>query len=153
MTYSIIAFLWMILGFSFIIIEFFITGIGLLFLGIGGLLNAILIYNSPKVLAHQYTSFGLITLLCFIFLWKPLKKYAHRTSNTNSDFNLVGSAVTVVNNEISPGKLGTVRWSGTIMNAILAESEKEIALVGDKLYVYEVQGNTLICHKNSKINS
>ena len=41
-----------------------------------------------------------------------------------------------------------VSWSGTIMNAKLADSEKEQRKPGDVLYVLEVKGNILICsHK------
>ena len=147
MTHTLIASIWMILGFTLIIIEFFITGIGLLFLGIGSLVNAILIYNSPHILHYQYTSFGLISLLCFTFLWKPLKKYANRNALTKTDFNLAGSIVTVTNNDIFPGKIGEVKWSGTIMNARLAIEENNIALVGEKLHVDKIQGNVLICSK------
>ena len=82
----------------------------------------------------------------------PLKKFVYGKKKGNrinqGYFDLVGNQVTVFNQSIEPGKIGQVSWSGTIMNAKLADSEKEQRKPGDVLYVLEVKGNILICsHK------
>lgn len=138
---------WILLGCLFILIEFTkLPGIGFLFLGLGSLTNAILTYNYPFALEHQYTIFGLISFLWMIILWWPLKKYIYQKHEIMGQFEIIGSEVEVFNN-ISPGELGQVKWSGTIMNAKLDENEQEAALTGQKIYVHKVLGNVLICRK------
>lgn len=141
--------IWLIVGLIFLAIEFTkLPGIGFLFLGLGGLINSALVYNYPFFEEHQYTSFGLVSLLSFIILWWPLKKYMYKKS-PGSHFSLVGSDVEVYANPIMQGQPGQVKWSGTIMNAKLVSNSLP-AKVGEILVITEVQGNVLICRKNTQ---
>jgi len=59
--------------------------------------------------------------------------------------------VEVAYEDIKPGNLGQVYWSGTIMNAKLSSGET-IARVGEKLVIVNAKGNILICKHNKKSN-
>lgn len=142
--------IWLTIGLIFLIVEFTkVPGIGFLFLGLGALINSVLVYNYPIFEEYQYTSFGLVSFLSFIILWRPLKKYMYNKNLRGSHFNMVGSEVEVYANPLLPGKLGQVKWSGTIMNAKLMHDSVE-AKIGEVLVISEVQGNVLICRKLNK---
>ncbi|MGI4776250.1 MAG: hypothetical protein ACRYE9_04970, partial [Janthinobacterium lividum] len=84
--------IWLLSGLLGIGLEFTtLPGIGLLFLGLGGLLNSILVHNYLLFYQYQYISFGFSSLLCFTVLWWPLKKYACANNNVNHNFDIVGS--------------------------------------------------------------
>ena len=138
--------IWLIIGLVGIVVEFTkLPGIGFLFLGLGSLINSVLVYNYSFFEEHQYTSFGLVSFLSFIVLWWPLKKYMYKKS-PGSHFGLIGSEVEVYATPILSGAVGQVRWSGTIMNAKLVSNSLP-AEVGELLIINEVQGNVLICRK------
>lgn len=143
--------IWLVLGVICILIEFSaISGIGFLFAGFGALTNAILIYNFPESKDYQIISFGILSLLWFLLLWWPLKIYVYgrgNNKNLQNYFDIVGSSVKVVGQPLTPDVPGQVEWSGTILNARLANEEKSSAEIGDVLYVQRVQGNLLICSK------
>ncbi|MBM3467318.1 MAG: NfeD family protein [Alphaproteobacteria bacterium] len=145
--------IWLLIGVIFIIIEFSkIPGIGFLFLGLGALTTSALISSYSEITDYQIATFGLVSFAWFLVQWWPLKKFVYGKKKENGVnqgyFDLVGNQVTVFNQSIEPGKIGQVSWSGTIMNAKLADSEKEQGKPGDVLYVLEVKGNILICsHK------
>lgn len=139
---------WLIIGLLGLVIEFAkLPGIGFLFLGLGGLINSIMVYNYPIFEEYQYTSFGLVSFLCFALLWWPLKKYMYKKNSAGSHFDIIGSRATVYANPLVPGKLGQVTWSGTIMNAKLVR-DSDSAEVGEIVVVSEVHGNVLICRKS-----
>lgn len=143
--------IWLIIGLLGLVIEFTkLPGIGFLFLGLGGLINSILVYNYPFFQEYQYTSFGLVSFICFIVLWWPLKKYMYKKSTKGSHFDIVGSNALVYANPLIADVLGQVKWSGTIMNAKL-EQGSDSAAVGETVTVSEVQGNVLICRKIGKV--
>ena len=142
--------IWLIVGLIFLIVEFTkLPGIGFLFLGLGALINSVLVYNYSVFEEYQYTSFGLVSFLSFIVLWRPLKKYMYNKNSRGSHFNIVGSEVEVYANPLLPDKLGQVKWSGTIMNAKLINGSFQ-AEIGEVLVICEVQGNVLICRKLNK---
>lgn len=145
--------IWLALGLAFILLEFTtIPGIGLLFVGIGALTSSLILYNYPMLIPYQLTIVGLTSFLWFIVLWWPLKRFLYG-KNSNSKrygrdyFDIVGTEVEVSVEEIKPGGLGNVSWSGTLMNARLAADEERSAQVGERLYVHEVKGNILICSR------
>lgn len=141
---------WLIIGVVFIVIEFStIPGIGFLFLALGSLTNSILLSSYPEIAQYQIATFGIGSLLWFLILWWPLKKFVYgKKKNTEQNyFDLVGNQVVVSDEYIEPGKIGLVSWSGTTMNAKLLESEKERAIAGETLYILKVRGNILICSR------
>ncbi|MFY9589685.1 NfeD family protein [Rickettsia endosymbiont of Halotydeus destructor] len=146
--------LWLIIGVICFIIEFFATpNIGFLFFGFGALSNTIIIHNYPILLKEQITIFGLISLLWFIILWRPLKKYFYRNSNTKETnySDMINKEVEVYSSIISSREIGQVKWSGVVMNALLEQNQQE-AKAGDRIFIVKVQGNILICSKTRVLN-
>ena len=143
--------IWLLIGIALILIEFStIPGIGFLFVGFGCLSTAILIYYYPLIIQYQLVALGLFSLLWFLLLWWPLKRYVYGKNSKGKDhFDLVGSEVKVLGEPINPDSTGQVEWSGTIMNAKLDEHEKQEASPGQRLYVTEVRGNILICSRRN----
>lgn len=141
--------LWLLIGISCLIIEFIkLPSIGFLFLGLGGLANAILTYNYQLSIEYQLMSFGFFSLVWFLILWFPLKKFIRRDQVSKNSFDIIGSEVEVFAQDIFPNNIGQVKWSGTYMNARLNVKEILPAKVGDKLIITEVHGNILICRKS-----
>ena len=145
--------LWIIIGVICLAIEFTkLPGIGFLFLGLGALSSAILNYNYPQFFQNNYivfADFGLLSFLWLIILWAPLRKYGYSKVKKQDYFDMIGSEVEVCSRMV-PRKLGQVKWSGTIMNAKLAETETEAAEENTKLYIRQIHGNILICSRNTK---
>ena len=142
--------IWLAIGIVFILIEFTkLPGIGFLFLGLGAISTSILIYYMPEMVSYQIVAVGIISLMWFCILWWPLKIFVYgRKNDKKSYFDMIGMEVEVAVEDFESGGLGQVYWSGTIMNARLEDKDKRGAKVGDKLYILDVKGNTLICsHK------
>ena len=145
--------MWLVVGIVFILIEFStLPGIGFLFLGLGAMSSAVIFYFYPETLNYQVASVGFSSLAWFLILWWPLKAFVYNKTNSGKDyFDIVGMQVEVAHEDIKPGDLGKVYWSGTIMNAKLSNGET-IARVGDKLLIVKAKGNILICKHNTKSN-
>lgn len=142
--------IWIAVGLVFILVEFTaIPGIGFLFLGLGSLSTAIVIYYFPEIAAFQVASVGLTSLAWFLLLWWPLKIFIYgKKGKAGSDyFDIVGMRVKVASEEIKPSGLGEVHWSGTTMNARFIDKDTPIKK-DEELYVLEVKGNILICSRN-----
>ena len=144
--------LWLLFGISLIILEFSqLPGIGFLFLGFGAITTAIITsYLQAETMLIQFAYFGIASMTWFILLWYPMKKFIYQSDNTNSkeSFDIVGSSVTVIKNDIKAGSLGQVLWCGTIMNARLTGiPNNHTAKIDDTLIVKEIKGNTLFCQK------
>jgi membrane protein implicated in regulation of membrane protease activity len=144
--------LWLSFGIFLIILEFSqLPGIGFLFLGFGAITTAIIAnYLQAENILIQFAYFGILSITWFALLWYPMKKFIYQNDNIHprESFDIVGSRVTVIKNDIKAGSLGQVLWSGTVMNARLVGTiNNDIAKVDDTLIVMEVKGNTLFCQK------
>jgi membrane protein implicated in regulation of membrane protease activity len=139
---------WMIIGFSLIFIELIkLPGFGLLFLGLGSLTVSIIL-ASEKIELSQYAQFAIFivsTCIWFGLLWKPLKNFNSKKSSKTSYLDMIGEDVVVIGDKITPGLIGQVKWSGTLMNATLESTANKPANVGDIIVIKEVMGNVLIC--------
>jgi membrane protein implicated in regulation of membrane protease activity len=140
--------IWLIVGVFFIIVELLhLPNIGFLFLGLGALSCGILISTFPNLTIYQWVVFGLSSALWFLVLYLPLKRYVYKKNNKSIYFDMINNEVYACNRSIVVGEMGQVKWSGTIMNATLDDSEAKEVAVGEKLYIKEVRGNTLICSR------
>ena len=141
---------WVVLGLVCIMAEMFmIPGLGLLFVGLGSLSLVLIEFIWPQIYELQYIALILLSLMWFVFLWKPMKYHLYRNKSTNSAVpNLIGGNVLVVKHAIEPGIMGHVEWSGVVMNAKLSENIKETYKAGSSLKVLEIRGNILICSPN-----
>ncbi|WP_425363794.1 NfeD family protein [Candidatus Tisiphia endosymbiont of Hybos culiciformis] len=138
--------LWLIAGIICIIIEFFNTpNVGFLFLGLGGISNAIILNNYPSFLKYQYITFGFVSFIWLIILWYPLKFYVGKKHDKHEYSDMLGQEVQLYSNELLVGEKGQVLWSGTIMNAKLSKDSVKPAYKGDTLRIVQIDGNVLIC--------
>ncbi len=107
--------IWLMAGVLLIILEIvLIPGIGFLFAGLGAISVAVgLIAGGIDSLSAQFISFFLATAFWTAILWKPLKKFIGGKGSGFDD--MVGSTAVVFGQSIKKGKMGEVKWSGTIM--------------------------------------
>ena len=137
-------FLWLAFGVACLAAEAMgVSGIGLLFAGLGALTVGSIITAVEELSAlHQWIIFFLATGFWTVFLWKPLQKWRGKTSGEGFK-NIVGDTVFIGTSGLKPGDTGEATWSGTIMRAQLAAGEAPLP-GGAQAIVMEVKGNTLI---------
>jgi membrane protein implicated in regulation of membrane protease activity len=141
---------WLVVGLVSLVLEFAkLPGIGFLFIGLGALTNAILIYIYPEFTKVQYAYFGLLSFLWLAVLWWPLKKYARSNHKKQEVFDIVGSQAQVVSMVLEPGMMGQIKWSGTIMNARLDSSETEPVKADQTVYIKRMEGNVAILSRHN----
>lgn len=106
---------WLVAGAILIILEIALfPGIGFLFAGMGAIcVGAALIAGWIDTLSAQFILFFLATGFWTAILWKPLKKFIEGKETGFDD--MVGSTAVVFDQSIGKGKMGKVKWSGTIM--------------------------------------
>ncbi|PCJ29599.1 MAG: hypothetical protein COA94_00940 [Rickettsiales bacterium] len=139
--------LWLLLGAIFIVLEVTaITGIGFLFAGLaaislGGIIQFDLITSNDPVL--EIAIFLLLSFVWASILWIPFKRFKH--SRTNKPFsNIVGDIAIIESSTLAPGKIGQVKWSGTIMRAALDSKGTAVLTKGDQVVIKALNGNILI---------
>ena len=137
--------LWLtILGVTSIILEMgFISGIGFLFIGLGALSVAGLIeFNLIKEDNLLNILLALISLssLYFLIFWKFFKNA--QMQDTKNYGEIIGKEAIVIYSNIKGHTIGKVKWSGTIMNAQLIDTNDYIK-EGETVKIVKVKGNIL----------
>jgi membrane protein implicated in regulation of membrane protease activity len=122
---------WLMIGALLIFLEIaFIQGIGLLFAGLGAIcVGAILSAGMAEELTSQFIMFFIFTAIWTGLLWKPLKNFIKGKNSGYSD--MVGATAIVYEEDLTRGKIGKVKWSGTIMKCKLEDDfslQEKIAL-------------------------
>ncbi len=117
--------IWLFVGALLIIIEIVVfPGIGFLFTGLGAItVGAGLILGWVDSLSAQLILFFLATAFWTAILWMPLKKFIAGKESGFDD--MVGSTAVVFGQSIEKGKIGQVKWSGTIMKCQLDPKTEE----------------------------
>jgi membrane protein implicated in regulation of membrane protease activity len=137
--------LWLtILGVVSIILEMgFISGIGFLFIGIGALSVAGLIefniINKDNLLSILLALVSLSSLYFLIF-WKFFKKAHMQTLKNYND--IIDKEAVVIYSDIKGHTIGNVKWSGTIMNAQLVDTNDYVK-EGETVKIIKIKGNIL----------
>lgn len=106
---------WLLIGAFLIIVELaLVPGIGFLFAGLGAIsVGAVYITGGIHSLSAQFILFFLATAFWTAILWKPLKSFMAGKGSGFDD--MVGGTAIVFGRPIEKGKMGEVKWSGTIM--------------------------------------
>ena len=146
--YSNAPYLWMLAGALLVMLETMLfPGIGFLFAGIGAIITGVLIACGVIALENmpaQCAVFFFFSALSAVVLLKKMKRL-HIDKGQNYR-NMVGCSAIVSSSALEPGKTGEVRWSGTVMNARLAEGQEEspAIAVGSEVEIVSVSGNLLL---------
>ena len=143
-----VANLWLMAGIVFIMAEVLgVTGIGLMFAGLGAVVVGSGIHLGVVAAdAHvtQFIVFFVSTAAWVFLLWKPLQKMRlHKQGGEYS--NIIGQIGFVGSNGLNKQAGGEVTWSGTIMKAQLVKNARVDALeAGSQVVIVDVTGATLI---------
>ena len=140
---------WLGIGVILIILDIIaIGGVGFIFLGLGAISTSVFLSYFDLWL-HQVPFFGIASLIWFILLYKPIKRYLSKEGEDSRVGDIIGSLVEVTESAIYPNSLGKVKWSGAIFNASLKAEENYSVPVGTFLIVERIEGNILICKLKS----
>lgn len=147
--------IWIFLGLLCLIVELFkLPGLGFLFIGLGSLTTGAVLYYDLSFYKHQIIILLISCFVWFLLLYYPLK-LLNRNDKESSVLqrDIVGQEVVVVGLEESVNDVMQVKWSGVIMQAKFVEDgaggDHKVKL-GDKLIINRIEGNRLICSKNSQ---
>jgi membrane protein implicated in regulation of membrane protease activity len=136
--------IWLIVGVSCLAAEALgVTGIGLLFAGLGALTVGSIVTALPD-LTHlqQGIVFFASTALWAALLWKPIQRFRGKPDGKSYQ-NMVGDTVFIGAAGLEAGAVGEATWSGTIMRAELSEGTPSLP-PGAQAVIVRVSGNTLI---------
>ncbi len=144
-------YLWLIAGMVCLALEAFgISGIGFLFAGLAAIVVAVFIeLNIVETGAYiaQFAWFFGLTMVWASLLWNPMRRFKIGKNTEPAYQNIVGDTAVVIEAALEKGKRGQVRWSGTVMQAEIAEDEKTTRIeVGSHVHIHAVKGSTLIIH-------
>lgn len=123
--------------------AFGIPGIGFLFAGIGAFFTAGMVelgLIDPSHYVMQFAVFFVITTAATALMWKKLKSW-RLNPNAPHYSNIVGTEAVVV--DTVDHDAGTVRWSGTLMQARLQHGTVAVLQTGAKVTITAVHGNVL----------
>lgn len=137
---------WLIASGAFFLLEAFgIPGVGFLFAGLGAIVAAAMIsleLITEDAAIMQFAIFSLVTAVSALLLWRKLKTW-RLNPNAPHYSNIVGTEAETVE-MLSGDKLGTVRWSGTLMRARLADPNHAPIAGGITVRITATDGNILI---------
>ena len=141
------ALLWLLIGAVALVLEVMgVSGIGLLFAGIGAFFVGILIETGiapADGYLIQVAWWFLFTALSALLLWKPFRRLLQRQKHHYS--NMIGDTAVIGPEGLKPGETGHARWSGTIMQARLApHCAVDSVAAGAQVRITGVQGATLL---------
>jgi len=128
--------IWSVLGIALMALEIFgLQGIGVLFTGFSAITVSFLIYLYPSLdsnISLQLIYFFIFTAVWAGILWIPLKNFFFYGQSGDYS-NIIGTYATT-HRALKRGEVGKVRWSGTIVRAVIAESSPN-DVIGDKVNV------------------
>lgn len=138
--------IWLAIGTSVIIFEFFVTpGVGIVFVGLGAITTgALLEIGAISSTTEQLFSLAGTSVLWALLLWRPLKRLVKTENRNHNKSHIIGSEAIVSTGGVTKNG-GKAKWSGTEMAARLAENAGIDELkAGEKVEVVDLEGSTLI---------
>ena len=140
------AFYWLVIGIFFIILEVSaFQGVGFLFAGCSAITVFLLL--EMHLISAEFTAdifyFFMLTIAWGAVLWWPMKTFG--AANKAKKFeHILGTTVTVCDDNLEKGEVGYVKWSGMKMKAAISPSASVLLLpVGAKVVIVEVRDNIL----------
>ncbi len=143
--------IWLITGALLIILEIVLfPGIGFLFAGLGAIsVSAGLIAGWIDSPSAQFILFFLATAFWAAVLLIPLQKLIAGKGTGFED--MVGSTAVVFGQSIEKGKMGEVKWSGTIMKCQFEPGAEGLATIDPEteVIITEISKGVLIIRAKS----
>ncbi len=142
-----IAVLWLAAGALFMLLEALaVPGVGFLFAGLAAITTGGLV-EFGIIGYESYTAQGIVFLsasfLWAAVLWVPLRKF-HKKNITTEYSNMIGENAIVYEKPLLKGKIGEVKWSGTIMQAQLSDDADAQSVAPDTIVkIIAIKGNVL----------
>jgi len=140
---------WLVLGIGLVIFEIFLPSFTVFWFGLGAIIVGIALWLFPEMaLAIQLTIWIIASCGFAIFWFKALKpKMIDRTSAGIARESAIGEAGKVIQVPISERR-GMVRFTTPVLGSDEWEfiCEQDVS-VGDRVFVKEFSGNTLIVVK------
>jgi membrane protein implicated in regulation of membrane protease activity len=117
--------LWIAAGIALVAAEALaLPGVGFLFAGLGSITTGLAVsLGYCDGIIPQMTCFFVATSAWGLILWFPLKRMQQGRDSGYSD--MIGARAVVAEDDMELGKTGKVKWSGAIMNAVLAQDCKQ----------------------------
>lgn len=138
---------WLIGGAVLIALEAFgVPGIGFLFAGLAALVTAMAVQADlleADAYATQLAMFFVTTGVLAALLWSRLKRW-RLNPNAPRFQNMIGEEAVVTGAPLTAQALGTVHWSGTLMQARLAQGTVAELPVGSRATIVAVDRTILI---------
>ncbi len=121
-----------------------IPGIGFLFAGLGAITTgALMLAGMAQTQTGQWTWFFASTALWTIVLWVPLRNFYNRSGSGYDDMQ--GQVVTTLEGGIKKGAITKVKYSGSFMNARLADDSPTDSIpAGKELEIVKVEKGILL---------
>ena len=141
--------LWLMIGTGCMMLEIIgISGIGIFFGGIAAYIIAVLSYTGViplDALVMQWGAWFVLSAMLGVLLWKPLRAMGKPDDAATKGYSttISGEAV-VVEKDLVAGETGRATWSGTIMNAKLADHHHTTITKDSTARIVGVQGNVLL---------
>jgi membrane protein implicated in regulation of membrane protease activity len=144
-----VSYYWFALSVVLLLLEVTgVNGIGLLFGGVAAGIVGVLVETmviSQSAITIQWSVWFFITALVAIGLYKPIQKWRTNPDSKDNFSNMIGNTAKVATGGLMLGKPGKVYWSGTLMNAAIAEgASQEAFFEGDIVQIADVRGNQLL---------
>lgn len=140
---------WMIFGMVLLIAEIFIPSFTIFWFGLGAMVVAVLLWIAPSLSFSWQLFIWAIASIVFTFLWFKLirPKMTDRTKAGIAKEAALGESGQVIKPP-EGGNRGTIRFSTPLLGSdewpFICESPVS---AGDRVFVKEVSGNTLIVEK------
>lgn len=141
---------WLLLGIALMAIELFVPTFAVLWFGLGACIVAVCLWLYPELSLSWQIFTWVIASSGFTFLWFKYFKptMIDRTKAGIAKEAIVGEAGTVIKAGMENDR-GTVRFT----TAVLGNDEwpficNEGVAIGEKVYIQDISGNTLIVTKH-----
>lgn len=140
---------WLVLGIALVVFEIFLPSFTVFWFGLGAIIVGIALWLLPDMAVAVQLAIWIVASCGFAFFWfKVLKpKMIDKTTAGIARESAIGEAGQVIKVPVADGR-GTVRFTTPVLGSDEWEfiCEQGVA-VGDRVFIKEFSGNTLIVVK------
>jgi membrane protein implicated in regulation of membrane protease activity len=149
MSFEIAYWHWVVFGMLLIIAELFVPSFTIIWFGLGALITGVVLWSSPALSTTGQLMVWVVASIAFTLFWfkffKP--RMVNRTMAGIAREAIIGESGQVIKAPMGDVR-GTVRFTTPVLGAdewsFICSSD---VIEGDRVYVTEISGNTLIVEK------